>query len=219
MRTLKRIPYRPLLGYHLVWPSVIGMLVLVGLVAVTAPAERTLGGPNARLVYFHGALVWASILSWFIAAGVGALAFVRRSEALHRAGRSLGRIGLLWWALYIPVSILAANATWANNSWNLTFLLEPRFQMAFQVIAVALFAQAIQIFDPRPQTASVANIGIVLILVFLMGITERVLHPPAPIRDTESLRIQLAFASMSALLLLTGFQLARLRRFPDPQDG
>lgn len=203
---------RALLAERLIWPSVGVLLVIVALIAVTAPAERTLGGANARLVYFHGALVWAAILSWFIAAGVGGLAFVRRSDALHRASCALGRVGLLWWALYIPVSILAANATWANNSWNLTFLMEPRFQVAFQVLAIALIAQAVQFFDTRPLVGSIANIAIVAVMVLLMGITERILHPPAPIRDTESLRIQLAFTSMTVLLLVAGFQLARLRR-------
>jgi hypothetical protein len=188
------------------------MMLLVALVALTAPEERTLGGPNARLVYVHGALVWAALLSWFIAAALGALAFFRRSERLHRASRALGRVGLLWWTLYIPVSVLAANATWANNSWNLTFLLEPRFQTAFQVMAVALMAQAFQFFDSRPMIGSAANIVIVGVMVFLLGVTERVLHPPAPVRDSDSLRIQAAFASMTVLLLLVSFQLARLRR-------
>ncbi|MBN2470473.1 MAG: hypothetical protein JXN59_07100 [Anaerolineae bacterium] len=203
---------RSVLDARWIWPSVAILLCITALVAVTAPAERTLGGPNARLVYFHGALVWASLLTWFVAAGVGGVALVRRSATLHRTSRVLGRIGLLWWALYIPVSILAANATWANNSWNLTFLLEPRFSMAFQTVAVMLVAQAIQVFDSRPPVASLVNIGVVVLLVVALGLTERVLHPPAPIRDTESLRIQLAFASMTGLLLLAGFQLARLPR-------
>jgi hypothetical protein len=201
-----------LLDARWIWPSAILLVIVTGVVAVTAPAERTLGGPNARLVYFHGALVWASILTWFLAAGFGLVALFKGSEALHRSSRALGRIGLLWWALYIPVSILAANATWANNSWNLTFLLEPRFRMAFQVVALMLVAQAIQVFDARPRTASLVNIGVVVIMVVLTGLTERVLHPPAPIRDTESLRIQLAFGGMTALLLLAGFQLARLAK-------
>jgi len=203
---------RTLFDARRVWPSVAILLALTALIAVTAPEERTLGGPNARLVYFHGALVWASILTWFLAAGAGALAFVLRRDSLHRASRGLGRVALLWWALYIPVSILAANATWANNSWNLTFLLEPRFQMAFQTMGVMLLGQALTFFSDRPAVASGANIVVVVVMVFLLGVTGRVLHPPAPIRDTESLRIQAAFAVMTALLVMTGFQLARLRR-------
>ncbi len=211
MQMARTSPLRLLLDSRWIGPSVAGFLLLTAVIAVTAPAERTLGGSNARLVYFHGALVWASILTWFLAAAFGALALVLRRDALHRASRSLGRVALLWWALYIPVSILAANATWANNSWNLTFLLEPRFQMAFQAAAVMLLAQAVTFFTDRLPVASAANITVVAVLVFLMGITERILHPPAPIRDTESLRIQLAFAAMTGLLLVTGFQLARLR--------
>ena len=108
------------------------------------------------------------------------------------------------------MGIGVAHATWANNSWNLTFLLEPRFKMAFQLMAVMLLSQAAQFFDDRPSTASIANIVVVVVMVVLMGITERVLHPPAPIRDTESLRIQFAFSAMTGLLLLAGCQLARL---------
>jgi len=198
------------------WVSIVVLLALTGLVAVTAPEEQTLGGTNARLVYFHGALVWASLLTWFLAAGAGLIGLIRRDNRFHSASKLLGRVGLLWWALYIPVSILAANATWANNSWNLTFLMEPRFQVAFQMIALMLVAQAVVLFSSHPAAPSLTNIVVVVIMVLLLNVTERVLHPPAPIRDTDSLRIQLAFAVMTLLLLLAGFQIARLRRSGPP---
>ena len=198
------------------WASIAILLALTGLVALTAPEEQTLGGPNARLVYFHGALVWASLLTWFLAAGAGLIGLLRRDIRFHAASKVLGRVGLLWWALYIPVSILAANATWANNTWNLTFLMEPRFQVAFQMIALMLVAQAVVLFSNHPAAPSVTNLIVVAIMVLLLNVTDRVLHPPAPIRDTESLRIQLAFAAMTLLLLLAGFQIARLRRGGTP---
>ena len=197
---------------RLTWASIAILLALTGLVALTAPEEQTLGGPNARLVYFHGALVWASLLTWFLAAGAGLIGLLRRDGRFHAVSKVLGRVGLLWWALYIPVSILAANATWANNTWNLTFLMEPRFQVAFQMIALMLVAQAVVLFSNHPAAPSVTNLIVVAIMVLLLNVTDRVLHPPAPIRDTESLRIQLAFAVMTLLLLLAGFQIARLRR-------
>ena len=200
------------------WASIAILLALTGLVAVTAPAEQTLGGSNARLVYFHGALVWASLLTWFLAAGVGVIGLLRRDVRFHNASKLLGRVGLLWWALYIPVSILAANATWANNTWNLTFLMEPRFQVAFQMMALMLIAQAVVLFTDHPAAPSLTNLVVVAIMVLLLNVTERVLHPPAPIRDTESLRIQLAFAAMTLLLLLAGFQIARLRRVVSPKS-
>jgi hypothetical protein len=200
------------------WASILILLALTGLVALTAPEEQTLGGPNARLVYFHGALVWASLLTWFLAAGAGLIGLIRRDIRFHTASKVLGRVGLLWWALYIPVSILAANATWANNTWNLSFLMEPRFQVAFQMIALMLVAQAVVLFSNHPAAPSLTNLIVVVIMVLLLNVTERVLHPPAPIRDTESLRIQLAFAVMTLLLLLAGFQIARLRRAVPPQS-
>ncbi len=200
---------RSALDRRLIWASIAVMLVLTLLVAVTAPPERTLGGDNARLVYFHGALVWASLLTWFAAAGVGLVALLRRSGRLHAASKALSRVALLWWALYIPVSILAANATWANNSWNLTFLMEPRFLMAFQMMALMLIAQAVLLFSNHPMAPGLVNVAVVAIMILLLNVTERVLHPPAPIRDTESLRIQLAFGVMTVLLLAAGGQLAR----------
>ncbi len=192
-----------------IWASIAVMLALTLMVAVTAPPERTLGGDNARLVYFHGALVWASLLTWFAAAGVGLVALLRRSARLQTVSKALSRVALLWWAFYIPVSILAANATWANNSWNLTFLMEPRFLMAFQMMALMLIAQAVLLFSNHPLAPGLVNLAVVLIMVLLLNVTERVLHPPAPIRDTDSLRIQLAFGVMTILLLVVGGQLAR----------
>ncbi len=198
-----------------IWLSVIVLVGATLIIAVTAPAERTLGGDNARLVYFHGALVWASIVSWLLAGLFGAIGIgadlIWHRQRLHLVSRALGRVALLWWALYIPVSILAANATWANNSWNLTFLMEPRFKVAFQAIAIMLLVQAFQlVLHEKSWVASVTNLIVMFFMLIQFGAADLVLHPPAPIRDTESLRIQLAFGSMLVLLLLAGFQMARL---------
>lgn len=166
-------------------------------------------GPSARLVYLHGALVWAAMLLLFVSAGLGALAFLRRSEAMHRVSRALGRAGMLWWALYIPVSVAAAMATWAGGAFNLAVLLEPRFATAFQVMALCAIALAVQYIDKRPQVGSLGNIAIVVIMVVLLGLTERILHPPAPMAESNAPLIQLAFGAMTALIVLMGVQLSR----------
>jgi hypothetical protein len=197
---------RSVLDRRLIWASIAVMLALTLLVAVTAPPERTLGGDNARLVYFHGALAGRWPWPWRRA---GLVALQRRSGWLHAASKAQSG-----WRSYggrstNPVSILAANATWANNSWNLTFLMEPRFLMAFQMMALMLIAQAVLLFSNHPMAPGLVNVAVVAIMILLLHVTERVLHPPAPIRDAESLRIQLAFGVMTVLLLAAGGQLAR----------
>ena len=58
-------------------------LIFTALLTFISPAEATLG-TNARIVYLHGAWVWASLAS-FIAAGiVGLMGLIRRNENIHR---------------------------------------------------------------------------------------------------------------------------------------
>ncbi len=50
--------------------SLLAILMLIGLVTALAPVERTLG-ERARLVYFHGAWVWAGKIAFAAAAATG----------------------------------------------------------------------------------------------------------------------------------------------------
>jgi len=92
--------------------------------AVSSPAEATLGA-NARIVYLHGAWVWASLIAFNAAGLVGFVGLLTRRQKLHLASRALGRSGLFFWVTYLPLSLWAMQA-----NWNGLFLAEPRWRLA-----------------------------------------------------------------------------------------
>ena len=102
--------------------------------AAFAPLEKTLG-INARLVYFHGAWVWAALIA-FVAAGlVGLAGLVSRRADLHHWSLALGRTAIVFWLAFLPMSLLVMQA-----NWNGLFLDEPRFRVPlnFAIIGVLL---------------------------------------------------------------------------------
>ena len=88
------------------------LLVLIAIYASFGPAEATLG-TNVRVVYLHGAWVWASLATFLASGAVGLLGllFHLKSEEtavkVHHWSRALGRAGLFFWITYLPISMWA----------------------------------------------------------------------------------------------------------------
>jgi hypothetical protein len=100
------------------------LLFVVALFTVLGPAEKTLGS-NVRVVYLHGAWVWAALAAFLAAGLVGLVGLLTRRVSLHYWSRALGRTGLFFWITYLPLSM------WAMQSnWNGLFLAEPRWRLA-----------------------------------------------------------------------------------------
>jgi hypothetical protein len=181
---------------------IINLLAIAAFAAI-GPYERTLG-VNVRVVYLHGAWVWAA-LAGFIAAGiVGLLGLITRRFTLHRLSRALGRTGLSFWITYLPISI------WAMQSnWNGMFLAEPRFRMAVVFAIGGLLLQIGITISEDPAWASAANIIYAMALFWALGNTQNVMHPPSPILSSDSWRIQFYFFGLVILTLLLAAQVAR----------
>ncbi|MGB5843852.1 MAG: hypothetical protein WBG94_05370, partial [Anaerolineales bacterium] len=101
-------------------------LNLLAIIVVTAlgPAEKSLG-TNVRVVYLHGAWVWAALICIFAAAAVGLVGLITRRNAAHYWSLALGRTGLVFWITYLPLSLWAM-----QTNWNGLFLSEPRWRVA-----------------------------------------------------------------------------------------
>jgi hypothetical protein len=178
-------------------------LVAVAGVTLVSPNEATLGA-NARIVYLHGAWVWASLAA-FVAAGlVGVIGLILRRDRLHFWSRALGRTGLFFWITYLPISLWAM-----QTNWNGLFLAEPRWRFAIIFAITGILLQLGLSFLPV-MWASVGNLVYVITLFIFMRTTENVMHPPGPMLESEFGRIQIFFLILNGLLIFAAWQVARL---------
>jgi hypothetical protein len=193
-------------------PWVWFLLTLAAIAVITAlsPAEMVLGA-NARIVYLHGAWVWASLAGFTAAALVGLIAWITHRPGLHYWSRALGRTGLFFWITYLPISMWAM-----QTSWNGLYLAEPRFRLAVIFSVSGLLLQIGLALLDNPAWASAANIVYAIVLYAALSNTQNVMHPPSPMLDSDARRIQLYFMLIFVLTLLAAWQVARWWRQIEP---
>ena len=179
------------------------LILLAGLLSALAPIEKTLGA-NARLVYFHGAWVWAGLLGFLAAGLAGLAAWILRKEALHKASLALGRSALVFWITFLPMSLAVMQA-----SWNGLFLDEPRFRGPLNLAIVGLLLQVGLSLLADKRWASLANLGFALVMFTSLSGVQSVLHPESPIFGSGSTSIQVYFLALILLLGAAAWQLAR----------
>lgn len=179
-------------------------LIAISLVTAFAPLERTLGA-NVRVVYLHGAWVWAALAAFIVSGLAGLLGLILRKPEYHRWSMALGRSGLVFWVTYLPISLWAM-----QTSWNGLFLAEPRWRLALVFAISGLLLQVGLTLLERPAWASAGNLAFILVLTLALRSTENVMHPPSPILSSDAWRIQLYFSLLLALTLLAAYEVARL---------
>lgn len=178
-------------------------LLVVAAITWISPPEATLG-PNVRVVYLHGAWVWASLAAFITAAVAGLLGLLIRRTNLNEWSRALGRTGLFFWITYLPISL------WAMQSnWNGLFLAEPRWRFAMVFAITGILLQLGLSFLPVIWS-SMGNIAYVIALFWIMNATENVMHPPGPMLESDFGRIQIFFSVLTLILLFAVWQVARL---------
>lgn len=178
-------------------------LVAIGVLTAIGPAEKTLGS-NVRVVYLHGVWVWASLAGFVLAGLAGLAALLTGREGWHRWSLALGRTGLLFWITYLPISIWAM-----QTNWNGLFLAEPRFRLAVIFSVTGLLLQVGVTLLENPAWASAANLLFVAVLIVALRTTQNVMHPPAPILNSDAPLIQAFFGALFLLTLLAAAQAAR----------
>lgn len=182
-------------------------------IAAISPLEKTLG-IQARAVYFHGAWVWVAILVFLAAALVGLAGLLWKSKPeLHAWSRALGRSGLCFWITFLPMSLYIMQA-----NWNGLFLDEPRFRTPLNLAIVGLLLQMGLTFLP-PAWTSLANLGFGITLLGVMSRVQNILHPDAPIFNSNAGDIQLFYLALLATLLCAAWHLTRWWRSLEPAAG
>jgi hypothetical protein len=185
----------------LIWFGV--TLAVVAGFTLLGPAERSLG-TNVRVVYLHGAWVWAALACFLAAALLGLVGLLLQRVNLQHWSRALGRSGLIFWITYLPLSMWAMQA-----NWNGLFLDEPRWRFALVFAIGGLVLQIGVALIEEPAWAAAANVAYFMALVLALVNTENVMHPPSPILDSDAARIQLFFAVLLLLTLLAAGLLTR----------
>ena len=194
----------------LLWLAI--ALVVILLMATVGPAEKSLG-TNARVVYLHGAWVWAALAGFVAAALLGLAGLALQREPIHRWSRALGRAALVFWITYLPISLWAM-----QTNWNGLFLSEPRWRLAVIFSIGGLILQIGVSLMEDPAWASAGNVVFLVALFFALRSTENVMHPTSPIFSSDAWRIQLFFIALVGLVSFAEWQLARwLRQLEDRQ--
>ncbi len=179
-------------------------IIVIALLALFGPEEKSLG-INVRIVYLHGAWVLAAQLA-FLAAGIaGLLALITRRGELHNWSAALGRVGIIFWVTYLPLSLWAMQA-----NWNGLFLAEPRFRLALIFAVTGALLQIGLWLINTDWITSLANIVFIIVLRAVFANADNVMHPPpSPIFNSGNFAIIGFFLALIALTLLAAYFLTR----------
>ena len=160
---------------------------------------------NSRLVYFHGAWVWAGKAAFGAAGLVGLIGLLGRKETWQRYSLALGRTGLFFWLTYLPLSLYVQQVNWGGIFWD-----EPRWKipLAFGIAGILLQMGLAFVADLR--LTSLANLGFGVALWYILARTENVLHPDSPIFGTDAVHIQVFFSLILVFSLAFGAVLGRM---------
>ncbi len=184
------------------------LLVLLGTLALVPP-EETLGS-RVRLVYAHGAGVWAG-LTLFLVASVFALLGPQNHLWFDRSLRAeLAGTGL--WTVSLLLSLLAMKVVWGG-----LFLAEPRFLNALRVLGLSLGVVALHWLIPAREgerrgflwlRSLVPGIRTALTFYWILTI-ELVMHPDRPVLRADAL-MQVSFLGVFLGWLLLAWSAMRL---------
>jgi hypothetical protein len=149
-------------------------------------------------------LVWTALVGFGAAALAGTAGLWTRRLSLQRWSQALGRTGLLFGVIYLPVSLWAMQA-----NWNGLFLAEPRWRLGLIFVVAGLLLQSGLALIGSPALSSFSNIAYLLALAWALSATPMVMHPPAPMLNSNAPRIQAFFFALLGVTLLAGWQVAR----------
>jgi hypothetical protein len=181
----------------------LALVAVVVLVALAVPRERVLGS-SVRLVYLHGAWVWAALLTFFGAAGVGLAAFLWRRDAWHAWSVGLARSATLFWVTSLLLSLAAMQV-----SWNGLYLAEPRWRLGVRFGLAAVLLQLAVTIVRRPRLGSVVNLIFIAALAAALVEAPSVMHPASPVFTSASAAVRLSFVALLAASLAAAVWLAR----------
>jgi hypothetical protein len=177
-------------------------LIILFTAAAFAPLESKLGA-NIRLVYLHGAWVWAGLGCFAAAALAGLTGIIFRSPRFHKWSRAIGLTALAAWLTYLPMSLLVMQMNWGG-----LFFDEPRWRIPFSFAVAGVLLQAGLWLLGKPLVTSLANTLFAAALFWGLSGAQNVLHPDSPVFNSPSIPIRAYFGGLVALAFITAGFLA-----------
>jgi len=182
------------------------LVALAVVLAALAPTDHVLGS-GLRIVYLHGAWVWAALLAFAGAALTGTFGLLLHRESLVRWSVGVGRSAAITWLISLLISLAAM-----QTNWNGLYLAEPRWALGVRFGVAAVLLQAGVAVLRRPRLGSALNILFFGLLVGALLVTPSVLHPPSPVFSSPSTALRLSFLALLACTSASSAWLARLLR-------
>ncbi len=180
-------------------------LFLCGLLLVwLSPSEETLGS-LVKLVYVHAAVVYAAFFSFMVAGILGTAYIITSKERIYDWLRAFQRTAFLFWVIYFLSSIVLTYLAWGGVGW-----MEPRFQLAIQILVVASIVFLLSLWIDRPKINAFLNAVLFLTIFYLTSTVQRILHPSNPIGQSNSFAMKFYAILVLLLFFLISFVTAWL---------
>jgi hypothetical protein len=171
-----------------------GLFCLLLVWVILAPAEARLGNV-VKLVYVHGALVWAGLLTFTLAGVVGLVALLLRRPVWYRATRAASEAALVVWVIYAISAMVVTGLTWGQIiAWN-----EPRVQASALILGAALLLALVTRVVDQPDFSAAVNLALGVVIWIVVRQADVIRHPVNPISESGSAAIQTFYL----LILLT----------------
>ena len=169
----------------------VGLLVLLIVWVVLAPAEATLGSV-VKLVYVHGALVWVGLLTFTLAGVLGLVALLVRRALWYEGAAAAGAAALWIWVVY-SISAMAVTAlTWGQLiAWN-----EPRVRATALILLAALLLAIVARLVGHRDFSAAMNVVMGIVPWILVQRAEAIRHPIDPIGGSGSTAMQTFYLLM-----------------------
>lgn len=165
-----------------------GLLGLLALWLVLAPAETRLGDV-IKLVYIHGALVWAGLLTFSLAGLLGLIALVLRRPSWYRGTQAAATAALLIWIVYSISAMIVTWLTWGQViAWN-----EPRVRATALILIAALLMAMVTRFVAQAVFTAIVNILLGIVPWIIVHQADAIRHPVNPIGASQSNAIQTCY--------------------------
>jgi hypothetical protein len=169
------------------------LCLLLILWEVLAPAESRLGSV-VKLVYVHGALVWAGLLTFSVAGALGLVALLLRlagpSSGRYapwlRGAQAAGLAALLVWVVYALSSMVVTGLTWGQwIAWG-----EPRVRATAAILVTALVLNVVVRRVDHPDLTALAHVLMGIAPWVVVSRAQAIRHPVNPIGGSTSTSIQ-----------------------------